>query len=159
MGALARTVGYGDAAGAAQAGIVATSLVLMCGRFATFLPPEAIRALFRTTNALVNAAPTWNMAPTQAAMVVRRQPEGERHLDLLRWALVPHFTTDLKAAKRPINARSETAATSSMFREALAQRRCLVPADAFYEWRAMPDGKQPYAIARQDGAPLAFARI
>ena len=132
----------------------------MCGRFATFLPPEAIRALFRTTNPLVNLPPTWNMAPSQSAMVVRRHPEsGERHLDLLRWGLMPYFTKDLKTAPKPINARSETAATSGLFRGALKQRRCLVPADAFYEWRAMPDGKQPYAIARQDGAPLALAGI
>lgn len=132
----------------------------MCGRFASSLPPDAMRALFRTLNPPPNAAPTWNMAPTQPAMVVRRHPEtGERHLDLLRWGLIPHFTKDLKAAKKPINARSETAGGSGMFRGALAQRRCLVPADAFYEWRAMTDGKQPYAIARRDGAPLAFAGI
>jgi putative SOS response-associated peptidase YedK len=91
----------------------------MCGRFASFLPPEAIRALFHTTNPLPNAAPTWNLAPTQAAMVVRRHPEtSERQLDVLRWGLVPHFTKELKAARKPINARSETAATSGMFRGA-----------------------------------------
>ncbi len=84
---------------------------------------------------------------------------GERRLDALRWGLVPHFTKDLKACKRPINARSETIATSGMFRGALAARRCLVPADAFYEWKAVADGKQPYAIARTDGAPLAFAGL
>jgi putative SOS response-associated peptidase YedK len=72
---------------------------------------------------------------------------------------VPHFTKDLKACARPINARSETVATSGMFRGALAARRCLVPADAFYEWRATADGKRPYAIARADGAPLAFAGL
>jgi len=119
----------------------------MCGRYASYLPPEAIRAAFRTVNALVNHPPNWNMAPTQSAMVVRRHPEsGERHLDLLRWGLVPHFTKDLKVARKPINARSETAASSGMFRGALASRRCLVPVDTFCE--------QPYAIARQDGAPM-----
>ncbi len=132
----------------------------MCGRYASVISAEQIRALFRTANATVNHPPSWNVAPSQAAMVVRRHPEsGERRLDLLRWGLVPHFTTDLKAARKPINARSETAATSPMFRDALGSRRCLVPADAFYEWRAMPDGKQPYAIARRDGAPLAFAGL
>ncbi len=70
-----------------------------------------------------------------------------------------HFTKDLKAARKPINARSETAATSGMFRGALAQRRCLVSASAFYEWKAMSDGKQPYAIARTDGEPLVFAGV
>jgi putative SOS response-associated peptidase YedK len=132
----------------------------MCGRYASTLPPSAIRALFRTTGALPNIAPSWNVAPTQNAMVVRRHPEsGERRLDLLSWGLVPHFTQDLTKARRPINARSETAPGSGMFRGALAARRCLVPADAFYEWKAMADGKQPYAIARWDGAPLAFAGL
>lgn len=92
--------------------------------------------------------------------MVRRHPEtGERRLDLLTWGLVPHWTKDLEAARKPINARAETVATSDMFRAALAERRCLVPAGAFYEWKAMPGGKQPYAIARQDGAPLAFAGL
>ena len=132
----------------------------MCGRYASFLPAEAVARLFGTVNPLPNLAPSWNVAPTQPAMVVRRHPEtGERHLDLLRWGLVPHFTKDLKAARKPINARSETAGTSGMFRGALAARRCLVPADAFYEWKAEADGKQPYAIARTDGTPMAFAGL
>ena len=132
----------------------------MCGRYASFLPAEAVARLFGTTNALPNLPPSWNVAPTQQAMVVRRHPEtGDRHLDLLRWGLIPHFTKDLKAARKPINARAETAGTSGMFRGALAARRCLVPADAFYEWRAEPGGKQPYAIARTDGTPMAFAGL
>jgi putative SOS response-associated peptidase YedK len=132
----------------------------MCGRFAAQLPPEFIRRLFATSGDLPNLGPSWNVAPSQEAMVVRLHPEsGERRLDVLRWGLVPHFTKDLKACTRPINARSESAAGSGLFRGALASRRCLVPADAFYEWRAMADGKQPYAIARQDGAPLAFAGL
>lgn len=73
---------------------------------------------------------------------------SERRLDALRWGLVPHFTKDLKAARKPIDARAETAPSPGMFRGALAARRCLVPADAFYEWRIMADGKQPYARAR-----------
>jgi putative SOS response-associated peptidase YedK len=107
-----------------------------------------------------NLPPSSNVAPSQNAMVVRRHPEtGERHLDLLTWGLVPHWTKDLEAARKPINARAETVATSGMFRAALAARRCLLPANAFYEWKATPSGKQPYAIARQDGAPLAFAGL
>jgi len=80
-------------------------------------------------------------------------------LGLLAWGLVPPFTNELKAARKPINARADTVATSGMFRGALAQRRCLVPADAFYEWRAMADGKQPYTIARRDRQPMAFAGL
>jgi putative SOS response-associated peptidase YedK len=132
----------------------------MCGRFASQLPPEEIARLFSTAGDLPNLGPNWNVAPTQPAMVVRRHPEtGERRLDVLRWGLVPHFTKDLKKCTRPINARAETVATSGMFRGALVSRRCIVPADAFYEWKAMADGKQPYAIARTDGAPLAFAGL
>ncbi len=132
----------------------------MCGRFASSTSVEDIRALFCTDNPPVNLAPSWNVAPTQPAMVVRRHHgRGERRLDLLRWGLVPHFTKDLQTARQPINARSETAANTPTFRSALAARRCIVPADAFYEWRAVADGKQPYAIARQDGAPLALAGV
>ena len=112
----------------------------MCGRFASHLPPELLRRAFAALGDIPNTAPSWNVAPTQAALVVRRHAKtGERRLDALRWGLVPHFTKDLTACKRPINARSETIATSSMFRGALAARRCLVPADAFYEWKAVAD--------------------
>jgi putative SOS response-associated peptidase YedK len=132
----------------------------MCGRFASQLPPDAIARLFQAVGDVPNLPANWNVAPTQQAMVVRRHAaSGERRLDALTWGLVPHFTKDLKACTRPINARSESAATAGMFRGALAARRCLVPADAFYEWRSTADGKQPYAIARADGAPLAFAGL
>ena len=134
----------------------------MCGRHASVLPPELIARMFGAVNAIPNAAPTWNMAPSQPAMVIRRHPEtGDRHLDLLRWGRVPHFTKGLKTARKPINARAETLAGASMFRGALTQRRCLVAATAFYEWRADAEagGKQPYAIARTDGQPMAFAGL
>jgi putative SOS response-associated peptidase YedK len=132
----------------------------MCGRYASFLPPELIARLFGTTNPLPNLKPTWNMAPTMDAPVVRRHPEtNERHLDLLTWGFVPAFTKSLKDARRPVNARAETIAVSGMFRNAFARRRCLVPAAAFYEWQAGPAGKTPYAIARADADPMAFAGI
>ena len=85
---------------------------------------------------------------------------GQRHLVTLRWGLVPYFTKDLKRARKPINARCETVATSAMFRSAFVHRRCLVPAAAYYEWRDDPDGgKTPFAVARVDGDPVAFAGI
>lgn len=94
-------------------------------------------------------------------MAIRINPEtGKRNLDLLSWGLVPHWTDDLKSAKRPINARAETLATTPMFRDAFAKRRTLIPAVAFYEWK--PDGagrKQPYAIARRDRDMMAFAGV
>lgn len=132
----------------------------MCGRYASFLPPEAVRALFRTVNPLVNVPPTWNMAPSRQAMVVCRHPEtGERHLDLLQWGFVPRFTKDPKGGRRRVNARAETVITSGMFHGAFAARRCLVPASAFYEWQVTLSGKQPYAIARADGTPLALGGL
>ena len=91
--------------------------------------------------------------------VIRLARDGQRHLDALKWGLVPYFTKDLKKARKPINARSETVATSGMFREAFAKRRCLVPAPIYYEWRDDPDGKTPFAVARVDGEPVAFAGI
>ena len=131
----------------------------MCGRYASFLPAEALARLFGTVNPLPNLEPTWNMAPTRDAPVVRLSREGERHLDALKWGLVPYFTKDLKKARKPINARSETIAKSGMFKEAFAKRRCLVPAPVYYEWRDDPEGKTPFAVARVDGDPVAFAGI
>jgi len=132
----------------------------MCGRYASFTPADRLHRLFRTVNPTPNLQPTWNMAPTRDAPVVRLHPETrQRHLDLLRWGLVPHWARDLKATRQPINARAETLATSPMFRDAASRRRCLVPADAFYEWQATAAGKVPWAIARADGAPLVFAGL
>jgi putative SOS response-associated peptidase YedK len=132
----------------------------MCGRYASFQPAEAVARPFHTVNPLPNVAPSWNIAPSLDAMVVRRHPKtGERHLDLLKWGLLPSFTKDPVHAKRPINARAETIATSEMFNSAFARRRCLVPADAFYEWKVVGGGKQPYAIVRADNQPMAFAGL
>jgi putative SOS response-associated peptidase YedK len=133
----------------------------MYGRFASFRSAEAIKRVFRTVNSPPeDARPSWNIAPSQPALVVRRHPEtGARHLDLLQWGLVPHWTKDLTAARRPANARAETIATAAMFRSAFASRRCLVPADAWYEWQATAAGKQPYAFARTDREPVALAGL
>src|ERR1700732_4986293 len=98
----------------------------MCGRYASFLPAEAVARLFHTVDPLPNVAPTWNMAPTSDAMVVRHHPEtSERRLDLLKWGPLPYFTKDPVHAKRRINARAETVATSGMFGSAFARRRCI----------------------------------
>jgi putative SOS response-associated peptidase YedK len=132
----------------------------MCGRIVFHSPVDEIRDLFGTVNPPPNVPPTWNMAPTRLAPVVRLHPQsGERHLDLLRWGLLPHWAKDAKSVRQPINARSETAASSAMFRDPLARRRCIVPADAFYEWQAAGSAKMPHAIARADGAMLALAGL
>ena len=133
----------------------------MCGRYASTLPPDLLASMFLAVlGRMTNLEPNWNVAPTQAGAVVRLHPEtGARQIDVLRWGLIPSWTKDLKAARKPINARAETVASSGMFRSAFASRRCLVPADLFYEWRAQPDGKQPYAIARTDGEPCVFGGL
>ena len=131
----------------------------MCGRYASYLPPDFIARLFGTMNPLPNLQPTWNLAPTDDAPVVRLAANGDRHLDVMKWGLVPYFTKDLKTARKPINARSETVATSGMFKAAFAARRCLVPAPAYYEWRDDPAGKTPFAVARVDGGPVVFGGI
>ena len=107
-----------------------------------------------------NLQPNWNVAPTQSAPVARLNPQThKRQIDLLSWGFVPHWTTDLKTARRPINARAETVATAPMFRNAFARRRCLAPADHFYEWQATERGKQPFAVARADGMPLVMGGV
>lgn len=132
----------------------------MCGRYAAYRSVDEVRRIFATVNPPPNFSPTWNMAPTRLAPVVRRHPaEAARHLDLLSWGLVPHWSKDPGAERKPINARSETAATSPLFRDAFARRRCIVPADAFYEWQATGGAKLPFAIARADGMPLALAGL
>ncbi len=134
----------------------------MCGRYASFLPAEALRQIFGTVNPLPNIAPSWNMAPTRDAPVVRLHPETRaRHLDLLRWGLIPHWAKDPKSVLQPVNARAESLATSAMFRDALTRRRCLVPAAAFYEWQKADGGKTriPWAVARADGQPMALAGL
>lgn len=133
----------------------------MCGRYVVATPPDKLQRLFGTANELPNFAPTWNMAPTWQAPVVRLHPETEaRHLDLLRWGLLPHWVKgDPKKIRQPINARAETVRTSPMFRDAFARRRCLVPIDSFYEWKVTQEGKLPYAVARADGQVMALAGL
>ena len=133
----------------------------MCGRYGIYLPPDELARQFGTVGALPNFAPSWNVAPSRQAPVIRLHPRtGERHLDLLGWGFIPHWTKTLKSARKPINARIESAGASPMFRDAVRERRCLVPADVFYEWYDDPErGKQPYAFARRDGRPMALAGL
>src|ERR1700732_1199931 len=138
----------------------------MCGRFVQKTPLGAIRVLFDTANAVQpapavpTALPRYNAAPTDSPAVVRFNPQTrQRSLDLLRWGLVPLWAKDHSFGPKCINARSETIATNKIFREAFERRRCLVPADAFYEWRKVPGGKPaPYAVAPRE-AMFAFAGV
>lgn len=133
----------------------------MCGRYASDLPADLLTGLFAITDEdAPEVPPSWNKAPSQLAPVVRWNPKTRtRHLDTLRWGLIPHWTKDPSKTRQPINARSETAESSPMFKGALLARRCLVPMDAFYEWQRTPRGKQPYAIARGDNQPLAVGGV
>ena len=119
---------------------------------------EALRRIFKTTGPLPNIRPRYNLAPTQDAPIVR-MTGGDRELVMLRWGLVPSWSDGPDTRYRMINARAETVATKPAFRSAFKLRRCLVPADGFYEWRKAENGKQPYRIALQDGEPFAFAGL
>lgn len=102
----------------------------------------------------------YNIAPTQSIIAIRRTETGEpRSAANLRWGLVPSWADDLSIGNRMINARSETVDTKPSFRKAFASRRCLIPADGYYEWKKVADGKQPYLIERRDGGMLAMAGL
>lgn len=135
----------------------------MCGRYTITSPGQIIAETFGIDEP-IELAPRYNVCPGQDVPVVRtRHGASDRTLDLLRWGLVPWFAKEPSPAARMINARAETAATSPAFREALRRRRCLVPADGFYEWQATAAArrapKQPFLIRRADGKPLAFAGL
>jgi putative SOS response-associated peptidase YedK len=137
----------------------------MCGRYSLTTAPEAMRRLFRTEGPLPNWPPRYNIAPTQAAPVVRRRSMGQgNEIALLRWGLVPSWSKGPDPALSMINARAETVATKPAYRAAFRQRRCLVPTDGFFEWQKLAGGgtrpaKQPYHIRMKDGAPFAFAGL
>jgi len=131
----------------------------MCGRFFLQRDPAGLARYFETQNPTPNHAASWNIAPTQDSLVVRRHPDtGARHLDVLRWGLVPRWAKDAAGAARLINARSDGIGEKPSFRDAFAKRRCLIPADGFFEWRA-DEAKQPYAVAMTSGAPMALAGL
>lgn len=101
----------------------------------------------------------FNIAPTQEAPVVRVSQEGPREMAMLRWGLVPAWSKDLGAGTKMINARGESVAEKPAFREAMARRRCLVPATGFFEWKAVPGRKQPFAITVPERPLFAFAGL
>jgi len=132
----------------------------MCGRFVQKTPLGEIRVLFGAENPVPNAPPRYNAAPTDTLAVVRYNPKTrQRSLDLLRWGLVPLWAKDISFGVRCINARAETLARTPAFRDAFERRRCLVPADAFYEWQKSGGKRQPYAIVPADGGLFAFAGL
>ena len=131
----------------------------MCGRYSLTTPPDAMRDLFDFSNH-PNLAPRFNIAPTQSAPVVRPANDGaEREIVSLRWGLIPGWAKDLSMGAKTINARAETVAEKPSFRQAYRQRRCLVPADGYYEWENRPGGKQPWRVCQYDSKPFAMAGL
>jgi len=133
----------------------------MCGRYSLTTPLAAVRPLFDFPER-PNLAPRVNIAPSQEVAAVRLE-EGEdgtgRHFVSLRWGLIPSWAKEPGIGNRTINARAETIAEKPSFRAAFRRRRCLIPADGFYEWKTEAGRKQPYRIALESGAPFAFAGL
>ncbi len=133
----------------------------MCGRYVS--PDRAAIERSFNLSAKVERNPfagDFNAVPTRSLPVLRENPEShELELDLLRWGLVPHWAKDLKFGSHTTNARAETVATKPSFRAAYKARRCLVPALGYYEWQAVPSGKQPYYFSAADGSMLSFAGL
>ncbi len=130
----------------------------MCGRFTQRFSWQEVRDLLDLSGPAVNLAPRYNLAPSQEAAVVRADGDG-RTLSTIRWGLVPTWAKDARIGNRLINARSETAAGKPSFRSAFRRRRCIVPADGYYEWTRRDDVHQPWLIQPEDGGILAFAGL
>lgn len=142
-------------------GLGDTRCPTMCGRYYLEADPAKLASYYGSKNPLPNHPANYNVAPTQESLVVRFNPAtGQRSLDPLRWGLVPRWAKDASGAAKLMNARSEGVAEKPSFRDAFAKRRCLVPADGFYEWRQEgPGPKQPYAIALRSGETMALAGL
>jgi putative SOS response-associated peptidase YedK len=137
----------------------------VCGRYVSVSSPALLAERLHVDEVrAADAEPDYNVTPRSEVPIVAETKEHRRVLDRVRWGLVPSWAKDLSVGDRLINARSESLATKPAYRRAFERRRCLVPADGFYEWRALPGPgkrkqKQPYFIARSDREPMAFAGL
>ena len=132
----------------------------MCGRFTLMIDAEELQAEYGLQAVPANHVPRYNIAPSQPIGVIKDWPV--RSLDWMRWGLVPHWAKDPAIGNTLINARAETAHEKPSFRAAFARRRCLIPADGFYEWQKAPMGKgpsTPYFFYATDHKPFAFAGL
>lgn len=129
----------------------------MCGRYSITSAPDAISAMFRYPER-PDFPPRYNIAPTQPIPVVRLH-EGERQFALMRWGLLPSWVRDPRTFSLLFNARGESVTEKPAFRAAMKRRRCLIPADGFYEWTVEDGRKQPYFIRARSGEPFAFAGL
>lgn len=135
----------------------------MCGRFTRLMSYRRLVEIYRITEPEIGPEPElppqYNVAPSQAAPVVRLDAQGRRELAMLRWGLIPSWAKDPKIAYSMFNARAETVHEKPAFRAAFRKRRCLIPADGFYEWQSIGGAKQPWRITMKDGAPFAMAGL
>jgi putative SOS response-associated peptidase YedK len=132
----------------------------MCGCYRLSRRKQIIEEHFDSVSGDEDWSPRFNIAPTQPIPVIRQNPkEPVRELSLVRWGLIPSWANDSSVAAKMINARSETAGTKPAFRDALKSRRCLIPADGFYEWMRTGKAKQPYCFEVNEGELFAFAGI
>src|SRR5580693_5264648 len=128
----------------------------MCGRYRLSRRKQFIEECFETPESEHEWTPRYNIAPTQLVPIIRQNPkEPVRKLSLVRWGLIPSWAKDSSIAAQMINARSETADTRPAFRDAVKSRRCLIPADGFYEWQRTGKAKQPYCFEVGEGELFA----
>ena len=132
----------------------------MCGRYRLSRRKQIIEEHFGSEPWDDDWNPRYNIAPTQPVPVIRQHPkEPVRQISLMKWGLIPNWARDVSIAGSTINAKSETAASKPAFREPLRLRRCLIPADAFYEWKKDGSAKQPYSFEVDSGELFAFAGL
>jgi putative SOS response-associated peptidase YedK len=132
----------------------------MCGRYRLSKRKQVIEEYFDTAPWEDDWSPRYSIAPTQRVPVIRQHPkQAVRQVSLMKWGLIPHWSKDPSIATSTINAKSETAASKPAFRDPLKLRRCLIPADGFYEWKRMGRVKQPYCFEVNKGELFAFAGI
>lgn len=129
----------------------------MCGRFTQRADAKALAKAFKVTE-VPEAEARYNIAPMQDVLAVRHSPDG-REATFLKWGLVPSWAKDVSMGTKLINARSETVAEKPAFRQAFKQRRCIIPANGFYEWRRTGGMKQPYFFRMRDERPFGFAGL
>ena len=131
----------------------------MCGRFVQSHDASFYADVFQVESIRTEMlSSSYNVAPTDSVYAVAEH-DGERLLGAFRWGLIPWWAKDRKIGARNINARAETAAEKPAFRDSFVKRRCLIPADGFYEWQRLPKGKLPHYIHRADDRPLALAGL
>jgi putative SOS response-associated peptidase YedK len=132
----------------------------MCGRYRLSRRKRLVEEYFDSVSDEPDWTPRFNVAPTQPIPIIRQHPkEPIRELSLIRWGLIPSWAKDSSVAAKMINARSETASSKPAFRDSLKSRRCLIPADGFYEWAKTGKAKQPYCFEVNDGELFAFAGL